>query len=85
MAAVECSSRIAGLTRIKIMPFWWTRKQWQEQFPQEVTSMCYANMEVIKADYQADDALLPNMERSKETRASIKGQTQALFSRNRTG
>jgi len=26
MAAVACSSRIAGLTRLNIMPFWWTRK-----------------------------------------------------------
>ena len=24
MAAVVCSSRIAGLTRLNIMPFWWT-------------------------------------------------------------
>ena len=55
MAAVACSSRIAGLTRLNIMPFWWTRKQWQEQFAQEVTSISYTNMEVIKADYQADD------------------------------
>jgi hypothetical protein len=55
MATVLCSSRIAGLTRLNIMPFWWTRKQWQEQFPQEVTSICYANMEVIRADYKADD------------------------------
>jgi len=37
------------------MPFWWTRKQWQEQFLQEVTSQCYANIEVIRADYEADD------------------------------
>ena len=37
------------------MPFWWTRKQWKEQFPQEVTSQCYTNMEVIRADYEADD------------------------------
>jgi hypothetical protein len=55
MAAVVCSSRIAGLNRRNIMPFWWTRKQWQEQFPQEVTSQCYANIEVIRADFKADD------------------------------
>ena len=39
MAAVACSSRIAGLTRLNIMPFWWTRKQWQQQLPQEVTAV----------------------------------------------
>ena len=55
MAAVVCSSRIAGLTRLNIMPFWWTRKQWQQQFPQEVTSFCCANMEEIRANYVADD------------------------------
>ncbi len=53
MAAVVCSSHIAGLNRRNIMPFWWTRKQWQEQFPQEVTSQCYTNMEM--ADFEADD------------------------------
>ena len=55
MAAVVCSSRIAGLTRLNIMPFWWTRKQWQQQLPQEVTSFCCANMEEIRANYVADD------------------------------
>jgi hypothetical protein len=55
MAAVVCSSRIAGLNRRNIMPFWWSRKQWQEQFPQEVTSRCYVNMETIMATYEADD------------------------------
>jgi hypothetical protein len=55
MATVVCGSRIAVLNRRNIMPFWWTRKQWQEQFPQEVTSQCYMNMEVIRADYEADD------------------------------
>jgi hypothetical protein len=55
MAAVVCSSRIAGLTRLNIMPFWWTRKQWQEQLRQEVTSLSYANMEVIRSNYKADD------------------------------
>jgi hypothetical protein len=55
MAAVVCSSHIAGLNQQNIMPFWWTRKQWQEQFPQEVISQCYTNMEVIRADYEADD------------------------------
>jgi hypothetical protein len=91
MAAVVCSSRIAGLTWLNIMPFWWTRKQWQEQFPKEVTWICYANMEVlIKADYKADDFMryrpswsAPN--KPGPARASIKGQTQALCSRKSTG
>ncbi len=58
MAAIVVSSRIGVLTRHNIMSFWWKRAQWQEQFPWEaVTSECYANMEVIRADYEADDSI----------------------------
>jgi hypothetical protein len=57
MAAVVCSSRIAGLNRQNIMPFWWTTTQWQEQFPQEVKVRYYTNMEVIRANYEADDSM----------------------------
>ena len=39
------------------MPFWWKRAQWQEQFTREVTARCYANMEVIRANYKADDTI----------------------------
>jgi hypothetical protein len=55
MAAIVVSSRIGVLTQHNIMPFWWKRAPWQEQFPQEVTAECCANMEVIRADYEADD------------------------------
>ena len=76
MAAVTCSSHIAGLTRLNIMPFWWTRKQWQEQFPQEVTSICYAIMEVIRADYKADDFMryCPSWSAPKKTGRPSKGK-----------
>jgi hypothetical protein len=39
------------------MPFWWKRAQWQEQFPREVNAECDANMEVIRADFEADDTI----------------------------
>jgi hypothetical protein len=39
------------------MPFWWKRAQWQEQFPSDVTPECFANMEVIRANYKADDTI----------------------------
>ncbi len=39
------------------MPFWWKRAQWQEQFPSDVTPECFANMEVIRADYKPDDTI----------------------------
>jgi hypothetical protein len=55
MAAIVVSSRIGVLTRHNKMPFWWKRVQWQEQFPQEVTAECYANMEVIRSNYDAND------------------------------
>jgi len=57
MAAIVVSSCIGVLTRHNIMPFWWKLVQWQEQFPREVTAQCYANMEVIRADHEADDTI----------------------------
>jgi len=57
MAAIVVSSRIGVLTRHNIMPFWWKRSQWQEQLPQDVTPECYANMEVIRDNYEPDDTI----------------------------
>jgi hypothetical protein len=57
MAAIVVSSHIGVLTRHNIMPYWWKRAQWQEQFPREVTAECYANMEVIRDDYDANDTI----------------------------
>jgi hypothetical protein len=57
MAEIVVSSRIGVLTRNNIMPFWWKRAQWQEQFPSDITPECFANMEVIRADYKPDDTI----------------------------
>ncbi len=57
MAAVVCSSRIAGLNQQNIMPLWWTTTQWQEQFPQSVRAQFFTNMEVIRDTYKADDSM----------------------------
>jgi hypothetical protein len=57
MAPIVVSSRIGVLTRHNIMPLWWKWVQWQEQFPQDVTAECDANMEVIRANYDADDTI----------------------------
>jgi len=57
MAVIVVSSCIGVLTRNNIMPFWWKRAQWQEQFPREVTAQCFANMEVIQASHEADDTI----------------------------
>jgi hypothetical protein len=37
------------------MPFWWTRAQWQEQLGKDVSAECFANMELIRAEFQPDD------------------------------
>ena len=44
MAAVVVSSRIGVLTRYNIMPFWWKRVQWQEQFSRDVSAECHAKL-----------------------------------------
>jgi hypothetical protein len=55
MAAVVVSSRIPALTRTNIMPFWWTSAQWQLQYGKDVLVECYANMEIIRAEFEPDD------------------------------
>jgi hypothetical protein len=57
MAAIVVSSRIGVLIRHNIMPFLWKRLQWQEQLPREVTAQSYANMEVIRDNYEPDDTI----------------------------
>jgi hypothetical protein len=36
------------------MPFWWTRAQWQLQYGKDVLAECFANMEVVMAEFQPD-------------------------------
>jgi hypothetical protein len=36
MAAVVVNSQIPALSRTSIMPFWWTRAQWQLQYGKDV-------------------------------------------------
>jgi len=50
MAAVVATSRIPGLTRENIMPYWWRTEQWQLQFPDDVTAECNVSMETIQED-----------------------------------
>ena len=48
MAAIVVSSRIPMLTRINIMPYWWTRATWKLQFPLEQKPVCNVNLEQIR-------------------------------------
>ncbi len=55
MAAVVVSLCVPVLTQLNSMPFWWTRSQWQVQFGKEVSTECFANMEVIRVEFPPDD------------------------------
>ncbi len=55
MAAVVVSSQIPVLSRTNIMPFWWMHAQWQEQLGKDVSAKCFANMELIRSEFQLDD------------------------------
>ncbi len=55
MAAVVVSSRIPALSQTDIMPFWWMRAQWQLQYGKYVSAECFANMEVVRAEFQPDE------------------------------
>ncbi len=49
-AAIVKSSRIPSLTKLNMMPSWWTRnKKWQLQFPLEQEAVCAVSLENIKA------------------------------------
>jgi hypothetical protein len=37
------------------MPFWWTRAQGQLQYGKDVLAECFANMEVVRAEFQPDE------------------------------
>jgi hypothetical protein len=54
MDAVVVSSRIPALSQTNIMPFWWTRAQWQLQYGKDVSAECFANMEAVMAEFQPD-------------------------------
>jgi hypothetical protein len=51
MAVVVVNLRVLVLTRLNVMPFWWTHAQWQVQFGKEVSPECFANMEVIRPEF----------------------------------
>jgi hypothetical protein len=54
MAAIVKSSRIPSLTKLNMMPSWWTRKRWQLQFPLEHEAVCVVSLENIKATTNRD-------------------------------
>jgi len=57
MAVVAASSRLPGVTRNNIMPYWWTRAHWRMQFPQEALGVTNVNMSTIISNNSPDPNL----------------------------
>ena len=57
MAAVAASSRLPGVTRHNVMPYWWTRAHWRIQIPQEALGITNVTMSSIIADNEPDHNL----------------------------
>jgi hypothetical protein len=57
MVVVAMSSKIKGLTRMHIMPYWWTTEHWQDQYAMEVNCRTDISLNTVKSSTQADDTL----------------------------
>ena len=57
MAVVAMSSKIAGLTRTQVMPYWWTTEHWQQQYLMEVNCRTDISLKTLKTMSNADDML----------------------------
>ena len=58
MAVIAMSSKIVGLTRTQIMPYWWTTEHWQQQYPMEVNCRTdISSLKTLKTMSNADDML----------------------------
>ena len=54
MAAVAASSRLPGMTRHNVMPYWWTRAHWRIQFPQNALGATNVSMSTIISESEPD-------------------------------
>ena len=57
MVVVAKSSKIDGLTRMDIMPYWWTTAQWRQQYALEVKCPTDITLNTVKSSTPADDML----------------------------
>jgi hypothetical protein len=57
MVAIVKVSAIATLTRVAIMPYWFTKAQWRLQFPEEVTCATHITLTSIKTNSSPTDHL----------------------------
>ena len=58
MVVVAMSSKIDGLTRIYIMPYyWWTTAHWRDQYPMDVNCPTDISLNTVKTSAPANDKL----------------------------
>jgi len=57
MVVVAMSSKIKGLTRMHVIPYWWTTEHWQDQYAMEVNCRTDISLNTVKSSTQADDTL----------------------------
>ncbi len=57
MVVISMSSKIEGLTRTHIMPYWWTTAHWQAQFAMDVYCPSDISLNTVKSMTVADDCL----------------------------
>ena len=57
MVVVAKPLKIEGLTRMHIMPYWWTTAQWQQQYAFESNCPTDITLNTVKSNTTADDML----------------------------
>jgi hypothetical protein len=57
MVVISISSKIEGLTRTHIMPYWWTTAHWRAQFAMDVYCPTDISLNTVKSMTIADDRL----------------------------
>lgn len=58
MVVVVKSASIDGLTRIGIMPYWWTTAQWRKQYPENTYCRTEISIEGVKATSKPEDDIV---------------------------
>ena len=57
MVTIAKSMAIEGLSRVKIIPYWWTTAHWPAQYAADVYCRTDVSLDIIKATYHPDDKL----------------------------
>ncbi len=57
MAVVAMSSQINGLTRIQVMPYWYTTAHWQAQYALDVNCPTIESSQEVRATSMKDERL----------------------------